>query len=100
MTHRLPLAMPAALCAGLVAGGRGWMAGSAGGVVLAALAGLLLYSVQNETAGQRERNAALHEARLLADVYLELIGGRQTGLSFDGSGEVEDGGGASQKSTP
>ncbi len=47
---------------------RAAVTGAAGFIMLAALAGLLLYSAQNETAGQRERNAALHEARLLADV--------------------------------
>jgi len=38
--HRLPLAMPAALCAGLVAGGHGWLAGGSDGLLLAALAAL------------------------------------------------------------
>ena len=69
MTHRLPLAMPAALCAGLVAGGRGWMAGSAGGVVLAALA--LLAAVVGLAAVRRARPGAATLLMLVAS----LLGG-------------------------
>jgi hypothetical protein len=61
--------MPAALCAGLVAGGRGWMAGSAGGVVLAALA--LLAAVVGLAAVRRARPGA---ATLLM-VVASLLGG-------------------------
>jgi len=69
VTHRLPLAMPAALCAGLVAGGRGWMAGSAGGVVLAALA--LLAAVVGLAAVRRARPGAATLLMLVAS----LLGG-------------------------
>lgn len=38
----------------------------------------------------RELHGALLDARLLADVYLELIGGRQTGLEFAGDKSSSD----------
>ncbi len=38
----------------------------------------------------RELHGALLDARLLADVYLELIGGRQTGLEFAGDKSKND----------
>ncbi|NQW01492.1 MAG: DNA polymerase III subunit epsilon [Rhodospirillales bacterium] len=40
----------------------------------------------------RELHGALLDARLLADVYLELIGGRQTDLGFSGDRNRADGG--------
>ena len=38
----------------------------------------------------RQLHGALLDARLLADVYLELIGGRQTDLGFTGSANLGD----------
>ncbi len=46
----------------------------------------------------RELHGALLDARLLADVYLELIGGRQTDLGFSGDRKNQDGPAKAQKS--
>ena len=69
MINRLPLAMPTALCAGLVAGGRGWMAVSADGVVPAVVA--LLAAIAGLVAVRRARPGA---ATLLM-VVASLLGG-------------------------
>lgn len=46
----------------------------------------------------RELHGALLDARLLADVYLELIGGRQTDLGFSGNRDKENGDAIESKS--
>lgn len=52
------------------------------------------FSIDNSN---RELHGALLDARLLADVYLELKGGRQTGFGLDGAeDEKADAGGAGE----
>ncbi|RMF36264.1 MAG: DNA polymerase III subunit epsilon [Alphaproteobacteria bacterium] len=43
---------------------------------------------------QRDKHGALLDAELLAEVYLELVGGRQPGLTLQGPGRADDRGGA------
>lgn len=47
------------------------------------------YNVDNS---KREKHGALLDAELLADVYVELLGGRQRGLDFASETKIETGG--------